>query len=142
MFFNISLTFSAVSDDPVERERAELAKKYASNPVFGNKYPELATFGEEHYKSTPTNIFDKNLVVNIKFPLSKTNGEVNPNGTRGAKELILGDDNYVTGENPGFVDYANGNYTLKADSTVFDRIDGFENIDMSKIGNNAPKGPQ
>ena len=129
-------------DNPVEKERVELAEKYASNPVFGNKYPELALFGEEHYKSIATNVFDQNLVVNIKFPLSKTNGEVNPMGTRGAPELILGSDNYVTDEDPGFVDYANGDYMLRADSTVFEKIQGFENIDMSKIGNNAPIGPQ
>ena len=39
------------------------------------------------------------------------------------------------------INYKNGDYTLKADSEVFSKIPGFENIEMSKIGNNAPVGP-
>ncbi|MCI8520461.1 MAG: hypothetical protein HFE50_03085, partial [Clostridia bacterium] len=49
--------------------------------------------------------------------------------------------NYVSSSDPGFVDYANGNYELKADSEVFKKIPGFQNVDMSKMGNNAPVGP-
>ncbi|MCI9084940.1 MAG: hypothetical protein HFE51_00795 [Clostridia bacterium] len=69
------------------------------------------------------------------------NGTVNPQGTRGAPELIKGSNNYVSSSDPGFVDYANGNYELKADSEVFKKIPGFQNVDMSKMGNNAPVGP-
>jgi len=124
-----------------EKERTELAAQYAANPVFGEKYPELATFKDEYYKSVATNVFDNNLVVNIKFGLSTVNGELNKSSTRGAKELIKGDNNFVTTKDPGFVDYKNGDYTLKSDSEVFQKIPGFENIEMSKIGNNAPVGP-
>lgn len=124
-----------------EKERTELAAKYAAIPIFAEKYPELATFKDEYYKSVATNVFDNNLVVNIKFGLSTVNGELNKSSTRGAKELIKGDDNFVTTKDPGFVNYAAGDYTLKADSEVFEKIPGFENIEMSKIGNNAPVGP-
>lgn len=124
-----------------EKERVELAEKYAANPIFAEKYPELATFKDEYYKSVATNEFDENLVVNIKFKLSQANGTVNPQGTRGAPELIKGSNNYVSSSDPGFVDYANGNYELKADSEVFKKIPGFQNVDMSKMGNNAPVGP-
>ncbi len=124
-----------------EKERVELAEKYAQIPAFAERYPELATFRDEYYKSVPTNIFDKNVVVNIKFGLSQTNGVPNKNSTRGAAELIKGDNNLVTTEDPGFVDYAGGDYTLKPDSEVFTKIPDFENIEMSKIGNNAPVGP-
>ena len=128
-------------EDKTERERVELAEKYAANPIFAAKYPELATFRKEYYKSVATNVFDKNLVVNIKFGLSTTNGEVNKSSTRGAAELIKGDNNVVTTKDPGFVNYAAGDYTLKDDSEVFTKIPGFEKIEMSKIGNNAPVGP-
>ena len=124
-----------------EKERVELAEKYAANPIFAAKYPELATFKDEYYKSVATNIFDENLVVNIKFKLSQANGTVNPQGTRGAPELIKGTNNYLTTSDPGFVDYANGNYELKPDSEVFKKIPEFQNIDMSKMGNNEPVGP-
>lgn len=124
-----------------EKERVELAEKYAANPIFAAKYPELATFKDEYYKSVATNVFDENLVVNIKFKLSQVNGTVNPQGTRGAPELIKGTNNYLTTSDPGFVDYANGNYELKSDSEVFKKIPEFQNIDMSKMGNNEPVGP-
>lgn len=124
-----------------EKERVELAEHYASIPIFAEKYPELATFRDEYYKSVATNIFDENLVVNLKFGLSQTNGTVNPQSTRGAVELIKGDNNYVTTDDPGFVDYANGDYELKSDSPVFSQIPEFQNVDMSEMGNNAPVGP-
>ena len=124
-----------------EKERVELAEKYAAIPIFAEKYPELATFRNEYYKSVATNIFDENLVVNIKFGLSTVNGELNKSSTRGAKELIKGDNNFVTTKDPGFVNYAGGDYQLKADSEVFKQIPDFQNVDMSKIGNNAPVGP-
>lgn len=124
-----------------EKERVELAEKYAANPLFAEKYPELATFKDEYYKSVATNIFDENLVVNIKFKLSQNNGTVNPQSTRGAPELINGTNNYITTTDPGFVDYENGDYSLKSDSEVFKNIPEFQNVDMSKMGNNAPVGP-
>ncbi|MDD6484941.1 MAG: S-layer homology domain-containing protein [Clostridiales bacterium] len=124
-----------------EKERVELAQKYAANPIFAQKYPELATFKDEYYKSVATNVFDENLVVNLKFKLSQTNGTVNPQSTRGAVELIKGSNNYVTTSDPGFVNYAGGDYSLKADSEVFKEIPEFQNVDMSKMGNNAPVGP-
>ena len=129
-------------NNQTEKERVELAEKYAANPIFGNKYPELATFRNEYYKSVATNIFDENVVVNIKFKLSETNGTVNASSTRGAPELIKGSNNFVTKTDPGFTDYNNHNYTLKSDSEVFKKIPNFENIDMSKIGTTGGVGPQ
>ncbi len=130
-----------IQNNAEEKERVELAEHYASIPIFAEKYPELATFKDEYYKSVATNIFDNNLVVNIKFGLSTANGEVNASSTRGAPELILGDNNMVVTSDPGFVDYENGNFQLKEDSEVFDKIPDFQNVDMSKIGNNAEVGP-
>lgn len=124
-----------------EKERVELAAKYAAIPAFAERYPELATFKDEYYKSVATNVFDENVVVNMKFKLSQTNGTVNPQGTRGAPELIKGSNNYLTTSDPGFVDYANGNYELKEDSEVFKKIPEFQNVDMSKMGNQETVGP-
>lgn len=124
-----------------EKERVELAEKYSKIPVFAEKYPELATFKDEYYKSVATNEFDNNLVVNIKFGLSQANGTVNAQSTRGAVELIKGENNYVTTSDPGFKNYAGGDYSLSSDSEVFKEIPDFQNVDMSKMGNNAPVGP-
>lgn len=152
MFINCSATFLGwntytagatwdVQNKPEEKERVELAEKYAAIPAFAERYPELATFRDEYYKSVATNIFDENLVVNMEFGLSKTNGEVNPSSTRGAPELIKGDNNIVTTEDPGFANYTGGDYTLKSDSAALAQLPTLKQIDMSKIGNNAPIGP-
>lgn len=124
-----------------EKERVELAEKYAAIPIFAEKYPELANFKNEYYKSVATNEFDNNVVVNLKFNLSQTNGAVNPQSTRGAIELINGKNNYVVNSDPGFTDYAKGDYSLLTDSDVFQNIPDFKNPEMSKMGNNAPVGP-
>ena len=124
-----------------EKERVELAEKYAANPIFAEKYPELANFKNEYYKSVATNEFDNNVVVNLKFGLSQANGAVNPQSTRGAIELIKGTNNYVINSDPGFTDYEKGDYSLSKDSEVFQNIPEFKNPEMSKMGNNAPVGP-
>ena len=48
------------------------------------------------------------------------------------KNLVI-KDNYSTSSDPGFVDAANGNYMLKEDSPVFDKID-FKQIPATRIG--------
>ncbi len=46
-----------------------------------------------------------------------------------------------TDVDPGFTDYANGDYSLKKDSRVFRDLIGFENIDMSVFGPRAAVNP-
>ena len=43
-------------------------------------------------------------------------------------------DNLVTSQDPGFVDFAAGNYALKPGSEVFSKIPGFQNIPFDKMG--------
>ena len=66
---------------------------------------------------------------------------MNPQGTRGAPELINGGSNYLTTSDPGFKDYQNGDYTLSDDSEVFEKLPDLRKSEMSKMGNNAPVGP-
>ena len=42
--------------------------------------------------------------------------------------------NWVTQENPGFVDYANGNFMLKDDAPVFKEVKGFQPIPFERMG--------
>ncbi len=46
-----------------------------------------------------------------------------------------------TDVDPGFTDYANGDYTLREDSRVFRDLIGFENIDMSVFGPRTSENP-
>ncbi len=43
-------------------------------------------------------------------------------------------DNWVTEEDPGFIDAANQDFRLKEDATVFEKVPGFERIPVEKIG--------
>ncbi|WP_168442571.1 right-handed parallel beta-helix repeat-containing protein [Pontiella desulfatans] len=42
--------------------------------------------------------------------------------------------NWITQEDPGFVDYANGNFMLRKDATVFKQVKGFEPIPFDQMG--------
>lgn len=70
------------------------------------------------------NVIKNNLVVNHQganiTPVVYEMGEIH--------------DNYECSDDPGFVDPENGNYSLKADSKVFEIMPEFKNIDMSKMG--------
>lgn len=42
--------------------------------------------------------------------------------------------NFVTKEDPGFVDMKNGNFNLKTDSKIYKFIPGFQQIPFDKMG--------
>ena len=108
------------------------------NPVYSAKYPEVATYFDRHYASyVGGNKFINNLVVNISVQISAANGGINAQGFRASDQLVEASGNFVTKEDPGFVNYAGGDFNLKDDSAVFTKIPDFERIDFSKIGNIA-----
>jgi hypothetical protein len=45
-----------------------------------------------------------------------------------------GKNNFITKQDPGFIDMKNGNFNLKADSKVFKLIPGFQQIPFDKMG--------
>ncbi|BCJ93854.1 hypothetical protein acsn021_14230 [Anaerocolumna cellulosilytica] len=122
------------TEDEETRRRLELVKTYAANPVYAAKYPELLTFHQEFYAAVATNVFDENLTVNIKFPLSTINGTPLPSGARGATELILGTNNIATTNDPGFNGYSNGDYELQTGLTLLDQIPNYKNHNMKEFG--------
>ncbi len=46
----------------------------------------------------------------------------------------IDENNFITDEDPGFVDAANGDFALREDSVVYDEIPGFEPIPFERIG--------
>lgn len=133
-FDNYKPTMTWNTADAETLRRLELVKTYAANPVYAAKYPELLTFDQEFYAAVATNTFDENLTVNIKFPLSLTNGATLSSGARGAAELMLGTNNIVMTSDPGFVGYSSGNYELQDGLALFDQIPSFQNQDMDDFG--------
>lgn len=108
------------------------------NGIYGEIFPELKNFWNEHPANTKTNVFKNNLVVNISVPLSTLvygdGSKTDKTGLRGAGETIYSSGNYGATEDIGFIDYANGNFELKPDSEVYSEIPDFVYINMDAIG--------
>lgn len=100
---------------------------------YSEMYPELMNYlrpiieGKEwEGMRARRNVFAGNLIVG---------------GPEEPEHLIGGEhaqgesvNNYRTDSDPGFVDYENGDFTLKPDSEVFKRIPGFEALPFNKMG--------
>lgn len=101
-------------------------------PVYGVQFPELYQFFYEHPNAAKTNEFYNNMIVNMAFPLSVYNGEPDAEGFRGTAELISAWGNDVITADPGFADYAGGNFALSAEAQQ--RVEGIPNFVMSAFG--------
>ena len=95
------------------------------------KYPELAHFFEDDHYYPNHSTFAKNVVWN---PHRTPIAGINDQGAKDGKNLLNYGVNLVATDDPGFVDAAGGDYTLKADSEVFAKIPGFEAIAFDQIG--------
>lgn len=89
------------------------------NPPYSEKYPELLNMEGSSMK---TNISRDNVFVKVGCPV----------GHEAAEWQC--EDNYITGEDPGFIDMQNRNFQLKNDSVVFSKIPGFKRIPFERMG--------
>ena len=100
---------------------------------YSDKYPELMNYlnpiveGKEwEGMRARGNVLSGNLIVGgAEHPLHLAGGE-----HAQCEDL----NNYRTDEDPGFVDYKNQDFNLKADSEVFKRIKGFKALPFDKMG--------
>lgn len=138
--YNADAEYKYVDDDGNDTVYKSIKAKMDNyvNGIYGTLFPELKNFWNEHPANTKTNTFKNNLVVNISVPISDIpypDGKINAEqGYRGAEETIDASGNFVSSADVGFVDYANGDFELKSDSEVYNKISGFENIRMDLIG--------
>ncbi len=98
---------------------------------WSKRFPEMERMLEKRPELPLRTRFTGNLVVIQKgdpFVL-KVKAE-----TKSNPAIFKEGDNLVTAEDPGFVDVANGNLSLKPDSEVFKKIPGFKPIPFDKIG--------
>ncbi len=121
------------------------SRKYATNPRLINRVLEIQPDKEPWASAHPELIgmlenqpdlpwrtkFVSNLIVSKdpKPSLLKMKPAL-----VGNPEILLEKDNLTVSGDPGFVDAAAGNYALKPDSEVFQKIPGFEPIPFEKIG--------
>ena len=101
-------------------------------PVYGQQFPELYQFFNEHPNMSKTNEFKDNIVINTAFALSTVNGAVNAEGFRGLEQLTDATGNYVGTSDPGFKSYENEDFELSAEARAI--VNGFPNIMMSNFG--------
>ncbi|WP_068784716.1 Ig-like domain-containing protein [Paenibacillus phocaensis] len=129
-----------LGDDPDDQVPKNYMPKWlalfaANNNFEGTpyleKYPELADFFTENRYYPDTNTFQGNVVYNPVVPRSSTTNE---NGAYDKFGLVQYANNWVTAEDPGFVDLAGGDLSLRPDAKVFERIPGFPDIPFDQIG--------
>ncbi|OUS75732.1 hypothetical protein B1748_14990 [Paenibacillus sp. MY03] len=95
------------------------------------KYPELADFFTENRYYPDTNTFQSNVIYN---PTKTRSSLTNANGAHDNLNLVQYDNNWVTTQDPGFVNLAGGDLNLKADAAVFSQLPGFPNIPFGEMG--------
>ncbi len=114
------------------RKRLEQEVNFKS-PPYSTRYPALLPYldviveGKEwEGMRSRGNMLEGNLIVG---------GPDNPIKLLGGKYAQMdGKNNWVTKEDPGFVDMKNKNFNLKPDAKAFQMIPGFEPIPFDKMG--------
>jgi len=101
------------------------------------KYPELADFFTENRHYPDTNTFEGNVVYNPVLPRASN---TNANGSYDKFNLVQYADNWVTAQDPGFVDLAGGDLSLTSNAEVFNQIPGFPNIPFAEMGTDGQVG--
>lgn len=100
---------------------------------YSERYPELLNYlrpiieGKEwEGMRARRNVLSGNLIVGgPEEPLHLMGGE---------HAQAVSVNNYRTDSNPGFVDYESGDFNLRPDSEIFDKIPGFEALPFDKMG--------
>ena len=103
-------------------ERRLKAVNY-NQPPYSIRYPHLASYFDDNPGLPKRNTVSKNVFYKVEKVI---NG--NPDW------LPFKDDNWVTGEDPGFTDYNNKDFSLRKGAKVFDKIPGFKPIPFYEIG--------
>jgi hypothetical protein len=111
-------SWSAFVHEPLQLIRLRKAIDI-TQPPYSTRYPLLADTFETDPDYPRGQVFHDNLLVRP--------GEFKAEGNDVKK-------NWVTDEDPGFVDMARMNFQLKADSPVFQKISGFQPIPFDRIG--------
>lgn len=135
--------FSGGKNHATQKERWQ--KFFAMHPLNSlphyAKYPELQNFWNEERQFPISNVYERNAVWNPNRPLIQSWGssKKRPPATfvDGAVEEYPGltkRDNWVATADPGFVNAATGDYTLKPGAEIFRRIPDFKPISFRAIG--------
>ncbi len=130
LFINCSLSGTRMTDSSEARDISthmnSLEKSNYQNDVWKTAFPGLYNILNNNPSLSEDHIYTNNLHVGC------TKGY--EYGAYSKQNAIAFSNNYETSTDPGFVDMANKDYTLKSDSVVFTKIPDFVQIDMNKMG--------
>lgn len=90
---------------------------------YSEKYPQLTKYWEDNPSLPKRNMVSENIFYRVKQPF-RHNKDWMP----------FNDDNWITDENPGFVNEDSMNFKLKESARAFTEIPGFHDIPFEKIG--------
>jgi len=102
-----------------------LAAVNHDQPPFSTRWPELARILDENPHQPRGNKIQNNMVVRTPRWIHASQAA--------QRHLIMGD-NLITNEDPGFVDVANGDFTLKDIAAIQAKLPDFQPIPFEKIG--------
>ncbi len=144
------LWLSAHSGGAFHDKQAELWKKmFEKNPLeqllHVRRYPELKQFWREERRYPTTNEFKDNILWNPTEPLGQLRNYKGLDGLPlhmidGAVAEYPGlthGGNWVAETDPGVVDAANGDFSLRSNAEAFRRVRGFPRLRMKNIGPDA-----
>jgi hypothetical protein len=140
--YNMSYNFQENGrDKELEKTWQDLFRdKKVLNGIYGVRYPELHQFFTEDMWFPTTCRFERNLIYNKAVPFDKKYiiehfiMDRSSKGWGKHEDLKNARDNWVTDQDPGFVDLDAVNLMFKPDARVFDEIPGFRNIPFNEIG--------
>jgi len=107
------------------RMYAKVKEVRHDQPPWSDRYPKLARILKEDPHAPLGNVVRKNVSVRCRRWLGVY---------RGGEKLLKLEDNFVTKDDPGFVNPEAMDFRLKPDSVVFEKVPGFEAIPFEKIG--------
>ncbi|MBN1346313.1 MAG: right-handed parallel beta-helix repeat-containing protein [Phycisphaerae bacterium] len=110
-----------------------LKQMRVDQPPWCDRYPELARILDE----CPQAPLGNTLLRNVSYKSSWRDPEAHVRATSKKnidRKYMTIADNYVTDDDPGFVDAAKMDFRLRADSVVYEKIPGFKPIPFEKIG--------
>lgn len=92
-------------------------------PPYSEHYPEFKNYWNENPDLPKRNTVSKNIFYKVKQTFRHN-----------SEWLPFLEDNWITDENPGFVDKAGMNFKLKNKAKAFEKIPGFQSIEFDRIG--------
>jgi hypothetical protein len=110
---------------------ARVKEVNADAPPWSTRYPEMVGMLEKRPELPWRTVFARNLVVLQRGALVANKLS---SASRDLDGILHVADNLVTASDPGFVNAAARNYTLRPDAEAFQKIPGFQPIPFERIG--------